>query len=184
MLRHEITESGDGFGITPVAISQDGNVLVEGDPSFAARAGGVGQPRRMSGQCSIFQWNEETTQYELLQTLAGERKNEELGGSVAVSDDGNIVACGGATGRWDMNNAFVSGVVRLWNRQTLREKTLWPSGDYRPIVDQGSFGSALTLSTDGGLLFVGASTWEGTNGGIPSQGAVHIFDLLLRSISP
>lgn len=172
MLRHEIA-SGDGLGITPVGLSQDGNVLVEGDPSFAALVG-TGQPKRMSGRCSIYQWNGETTQYELLYALSGERKNEELGGSVAVSDDGNIVACGGATGRWDENNAFVSGVVRLWNRQTSRQKSLWPSGDYRPIVDKGSFGSALTLSTDGDLLFVGASSWKGSNGGSP--GAVHIFD--------
>mmetsp|Transcript_13576 Transcript_13576/g.24902 ORF Transcript_13576/g.24902 Transcript_13576/m.24902 type:complete len:110 (-) Transcript_13576:86-415(-) len=106
--------------------------------------------------------------------MVGQTKKEELGTSVAVSDDGNIIACGGITGRWGRNIATVSGVVRLWNRMTSREKVIWPPGYYTSTVDEASFGSAVSLSSDGKLVVVGASTWRGSNRNSP--GAVHIFD--------
>ena len=166
-LREEIFggENGDIDG-TSVGLSQDGSILVVGGKGYS------GNSKYYSGQCKVFEWK--ATQFEILHTMVGQTRKEELGTSVAVSDDGNIIACGGITGRWGRNIATVSGVVRLWNRMTSREKVIWPPGYYTSTVDEASFGSAVSLSSDGKLVVVGASTWRGSNSNSP--GAVHIFD--------
>ena len=159
VVRHEIAADGkNNMDGTSVGLSQDGNVLVVGGNRYTSVIND--DAKKLAGRCKIYQWNEELTQYELVYTIIGERKNEELGSSAAVSDDGNIIACGGTTGRWGENNSAISGIVRLWDRSTSREKMIWPPGS-RDAVDNGSFGSDISLSVDGNFLFVGASTWKG-----------------------
>jgi len=149
-----------------VGLSQDGKILVIGEPAF------TWDDNLHTGRCQIFEWN--GSQYELIHAIVGQFRKEEMGSSTTVSDDGNIIACGGIKGRWDEIPAAKSGVARLWNRSTAQEKSIWPRGKFRQTVDEASFGSAVSLSADGKLLFVGASTWKGSNGNSP--GGMHIFD--------
>ena len=142
-----------------VALSNDGSVLVIGGKSFNANS------KQSAGQCRIFQLKE--NQYELIHTMLGQTKMEELGYSAAVSEDGNRVVCGGITGRWS-SIASVSGVSRMWNRMSGREKTIWPDGDSGDAVNAASFGSAVAIASQGGFVAVGASTHRGT-------GVVHMF---------
>lgn len=159
-------EKGNREG-SSVALSKDASILVIGATGHANGS------KNKAGRCKIFEWKE--SQYDLLHTMVGQTKFEVLGFSASVSDDGSIIACGGKEGRWGEDTARQSGIVRLWKRSAAREKAIWPEGDSSPsIVDDGSFGSALSLSGDGKLLFVGASTWTGTDGDSP--GAVHVFD--------
>lgn len=150
---------------TSVGLSQDGSILVIGGKGYS------GNSKPLAGRCSILEWN--GRRYRLIHTIEGQTENEELGFSAAVSNDGNIIACGGVTGRWS-NITSESGVVRLWNRLSSREKVLWPHGNTASIVNDAFFGSAVSLSSDGRVVTVGASTWRGTNEN--STGAVHIFD--------
>ena len=142
-----------------VALSNDGSVLVIGGKSFNANS------KQSAGQCRIFQLKE--NQYELIHTMLGQTKMEELGYSAAVSEDGNRVVCGGITGRWS-SIASVSGVSRMWNRMSGREKTIWPHGNSGDTLNAASFGSAVAIASQGGFVAVGASTHRGT-------GVVHMF---------
>jgi len=128
----------------------------------------------MAGRCKVYEWDVNTSKYELIHSIWGQRKYEKIGVSAAVSDDGNEVACGGDKGRWGTNHMGVSGDVRLWNRESLNSKILWPEGESRLFVDGGLFGSSITLSKNG-LLFVGAPGWIGSNEDSRS-GSVHIYD--------
>ena len=159
-------EKGNREG-SSVALSKDGSIIVIGATGHANGS------KTKAGRCKIFEWKE--SQYDLLHTMVGQTKFEKLGFSVSMSDDGNIIACGGVTGRWGEDTSRESGIVRLWKQSAAREKVIWPEGDSSPwIVNDGSFGSAVSFSADGKLLFVGASMWSGSDGDSP--GAVHIFD--------
>lgn len=153
------------FGFS-VGLSQDGGILAVGEPGYS-----FGDNSSV-GRCKIFEWN--GSQYELIYAIVGQFRREDMGHSAVVSDDGNIIACGGITGRWNDNLSSESGVVRLWNRLTAQEKSIWPRGNFRHTVDGASFGSSVSLSADGKLLFVGASTWKGSDENSP--GGMHIFD--------
>jgi len=170
-LKDEIPGGGKSFQDgSSLGLSQDGSILVVGGIGWEFTV--KGKPKEQAGHCKIYEW--QGTQYKLLHTMEGTRKDEALGTSVAVSDAGNIIACGGIGGRWVVN-AKKSGIVRLWNRSNSQEKFIWPDGELdERTVDDASFGSALSLSSDGKLLFVGASTWRGSNKN--SAGAMHIFD--------
>jgi hypothetical protein len=93
-------------------------------------------PKKMAGRCKVYEWDVNTSKYELIHSLLGQRKYEKIGVAAAVSDDGNIVACGGDKGRWGANHMGVSGDVRLWNRESLNSKILWPEGESRLVVDE------------------------------------------------
>lgn len=149
-----------------LALSADGSLLVIGANGHNSGT------RTKVGLCAIFQWKE--TEYELLHTLIGSTNQEELGSSAAVSNDGNIVACGGVAGRWGESVAASSGIVRLWKRSTSREMIIWPKGNDASIVDDGSFGAAVSLSADGKFIAIGASSWSGTQNNKP--GSVHLID--------
>lgn len=156
--RDEIFAKAKGVLDGTVALSRDGSILV---------IGGKGISR-----CRIFEWN--FGRFELLHTMTGRTRRERLGSSVAVSEDGNIVACGGIAGRWGGDT--VTGVVRLFNRTSSLEHELWPTRDNQiDLTGRGSsFGSSLSLSSNGTIVSVGASTWIGLKGNVP--GAVQVFN--------
>ena len=157
------------FG-SAVALSQDGGILVAGETGFHGE--GKDGAELKAGRCSIFQWS--GSQYDLMYTIVGGYKREEMGSSVAVSDTGDIIACGGINGRFNEIPQAESGVVRMWSRLYAEEKAIWPNGKGRSSVDFASFGSSVSFSTDGKRLFVGASNWRGA---YPNDfpGGIHIF---------
>ena len=110
------------FG-SSVALSQDGGILVAGEKGFHGE--GEGGPELEAGRCSIFQWS--GAQYDLLYTIVGGYKREEMGTSAAVSDSGDIIACGGINGRFSEIPQAESGVVRMWSRLYSEEKAIFDS---------------------------------------------------------
>ena len=75
-------------------------------------------------------------------------------------------------GSW--NGKVTTGVLRLWNRGTLKESTIWPWTDSTSTAEGGAFSSSVALSSDGQLLAVGAPSWSGGSGG-SLAGVVQIF---------
>ena len=102
-----------------------------------------------------------------------------FGNSVALSDDGSVLAVGAS--EWDgvNNDKSKQGGVYIYDKigdtWNLRGSVLFPS-------DAGSrdyFGRSVALSSDGSVLAVGATGWDGV--GSPTayddRGAVYIYDL-------
>jgi len=155
---------------TSVAMSQDGSVLVIGGMGRSDVNASTGEViLKSTGHCRVFQF--QFSEWEFQYSIEGKAFEERLGSSVAVSPDGNIVACGGVNGV--NGNSKKSGVVRLWNRVTLQESTIWPR-ERGNDLDGATFGTSLAISADGEYVIVGAPTWIGTNGGA-SAGAIQIF---------
>jgi hypothetical protein len=164
---------GDVDG-TSVAMSQDGSIVVIGGKGRSKTNAATGEVSlKSSGRCRVYLF--QAGGWEFLYSLEGKTPEEQLGSFVAVSPDGNIVACGGRNGAMDYDGAKKSGVVRLWNRATLQESTIWPRGE-EGGVEGSTFGTSLAISTDGEYVIVGAPTWTLENGDPSSSaGAIQIF---------
>merc|ERR1711971_1369143 len=156
---------------TSVAISQDGNMLVIGGKGRSDSSATTGEVLKSTGHCRIYQLL--AGQWQFLHSIAGSTPEEQLGHSVAVSSDGNVVACSGVGGARD-DDSTKSGVVRLWNRASLQESTIWPRGNVTDF-EGATFGTSLAISADGGYVVVGAPTWINANGEDTSSGAIQIF---------
>ena len=127
---------------------------------------------KSTGHCRVFLFKFQVNEWEFLHSLQGEHHEEQLGSSVAVSSDGNIITCGGVNGvRFDSER---SGVVRLWNRVTQQESTIWPR-EVGNDADGASFGTSLAISADAGYVIVGAPNWSGADGE-GSSGAMQVFN--------
>ena len=149
---------------TSVALSGDGKVLV---------VGGKGRDENSLsnvGYCRIFEWKD--TPFGFSYSLIGEIAEERIGYFVAISPDGNVVSCGGVNG--NLNGVANTGTVRVFNRGTLQESTIWPRGDTISTWEASSFGSSIALSSDGRYLVVGAPAWSGSSGDL--NGAVQVFN--------
>ena len=155
---------------TSVAMSQYGSVLVIGGKGRSEVDATTGKViLKSTGHCRVYQF--QSSEWGFQYSIEGKASEERLGSSVAVSPDGNIVACGGVSGV--NGNSKKSGVVRLWNRVTLQESTIWPRGE-DDDVEGATFGTSLAISANGEYVIVGAPTWSGADGGA-SAGAIQIF---------
>ena len=159
------TSANDIVG-NSIALSQDGAVLVVG-----SKGGDSDNGVDNVGLCYIYEFGTDPefgTDWVLLHTIEGMSKNERLGSSVAVSRNGDVVACGGEKA---LIHGVGTGVVRVWNRATSESSTIWP----RSIDDGAMFGSALSVNEDGKVLAVGAPERDSMISG-SNAGAVDIFE--------
>jgi len=133
-------------------MSRDGSIVVIGGKGRNKVNATTGQVvLKSAGHCRVFLL--EASEWNFLHSIDGESTEEHLGSSVAVSSDGNIIACAGVNG---VNvNSKKSGVVRLWNQLTLQESTIWPR-EVGNDVDGVTFGTSLALSADEEYAIVGA----------------------------
>jgi hypothetical protein len=153
-----------------VAMSQDGSVVVIGGKGRSAVTTTGEVYLKSTGHCRVFLF--EAGEWTFLHALVGSSPEEHLGAAVAVSSDGNTVACGGASGA--NVNSEKNGVVRLWNRVTLKESTIYPR-EAGNDMDPATFGMSLALSAHGECVTVGAPSWSGADGEVSSPGAIQIF---------
>jgi WD40 repeat protein len=151
--------SADGIDGTSIALSQDGSILVVG-----GKGRGNDDGVKNVGNCQIYEFG---TDWELLHSMEGLTENERLGSSVAVSQNGNVVACGGEAAMYD---GVGIGIVRVWNKATSMSSEVWPRNS-----DGGAlFGSTLCLKEDGKILAVGAPGRNIVNVG--KAGAVDVYE--------
>ena len=123
-----------------VALSADGTVVV------------IGSPFHMNffGQARVYYWNNTVASWEKRgKDLVGRPSNDHFGKSVAISDDGNIVAVGAPAIRSDNRKGYVQVYHIIgddWQQK---------GDDINGKYPGGTFGEALSLSRDGKLLAIG-----------------------------
>ena len=157
---------------TSVALALDGSTLViggKGRNEFDATTGD--KTATSVGYCRVFKYL--GGEWDFQHSIMGQTDKERLGTMVAISPTGNVVACGGVTGV--NGNGITMGVVRLWNRDTLQESTIWPRGDGDDEAEGSTFGSSLALSDDGEYVVIGAPAWSDANDGGADAGAIQVF---------
>ncbi len=133
--------ASDIFGRS-VAISADGSTMVLGSP-YAAVSG-----KSQQGSAYVFRWNGSSWVEMKLAASDGEA-NDNFGGDVAVSADGNTVVMG-ATGD---DSGKGSAYVFRWNGSSWMQKKLTASEG----AANDAFGASVAVSEDGDVVIVGAS---------------------------
>ena len=147
----------DLFGFS-VSLSADGTILAVG-ATYADGVNGVN-----SGRVYLSQWISNAWQ-PVGSTLDGARAGDEFGSSVALSDDGTILAVGAL-----LNDAggFNAGHVRVF-AWTGTDWTQW-GNDLLGSSPLDWFGGSVSLSPDGCILAIG-----GDQGGNDGPGYVRVY---------
>ncbi|WP_164867894.1 WD40 repeat domain-containing protein [Rhodovarius crocodyli] len=139
---------GDHFG-EAVAMSPDGNTVVIGAADDSGRSAQRGSAR-------VFDWNgTEWVQRGPIIYPSGAFGGEEIGASVTMSSDGNLIVLG-APGKYSSSGSADVGVLYAyaWNGSA------WIiQGSYIPALIGGEdarFGSAVAMTPDGRTILAGA----------------------------
>ena len=147
--------AGDQFGYS-VSLSADGLTVAVG----ARLADGINGV--WSGQVNVYTWRD--IHWSALGTsIDGEAEGDEFGTSVALSDDGTVLAAGGNRNDGGGSNA---GHARVFN---------WTGTDWiqRGNALEGasagdSFGDSIALSSDGWIVACGGDQWNNGSPGFVS----------------
>ncbi len=155
----EGTDINDFFGDS-IALSEDGNTLAVGAPGEDSKAGGINGSEannllKESGAVYVYTREGEIWTRHAYVKASYPRMYDSFGTSVALSNDGNILAIG-APG--DLNfdtNSSAPGTVYLFAREGDDWKQQYLQASNADAGD--SFGASVTLSGDGDSLVVGAT---------------------------
>jgi len=142
-------ENGDNSGYS-VSIDALGNNIVIGSPDNAGNG-------FRSGHVRIYSWNGSAWIQKGIDIDGLE--NDQLGWTVSISSDGNVIACGArGNGQFDPNN--YEGYVKVYTW----DGSVWtPTGS---TIDQSTFGVLSTdISSNGNTLVLGIPV---KNGPIPN----------------
>ena len=190
------TGASDAFGRS-VALSADGNTLAVGAFEESSSATGINGDQtdnlaRFSGAVYVFARSGSVWEQQAYIKASNTDEIDRFGRSVSLSADGNMLAVGatderssatGINGDQVDNSAFRAGAVYVFTRSG----SLWEQQAYVKASNTEAddlFGLALSLSTDGNTLAVGAiredSSATGINGdqtdnSTPDSGAVYVF---------
>jgi hypothetical protein len=181
-------EWGDLFGST-LALSGDGNLLAVGAPHDSGRAGNpTNKTQTGSGAVFVYKRAQGGWSFESYVKASNATAADTFGTAVSLSQDGKTLAAGApmqsslATTMYDPNAIF-SGAVYVFTRTG----STWAEQAILKQSNEGqydSFGSAVSLSSDGDTLAAGApfedSHARGINGDgndntESNSGAVYIF---------
>jgi|GEM_PF-3051343 len=138
--------TSDQFG-SAIAVSADSSTLLVGVP----------QPlTNTAGKVCVYTNSDNTWIKQT--TLSASNSDGWFGSSLALSEDGNIVAIGAP------QYGTAAGLVHIFNRITSNLGTVWIHQKQIPSPNGNNqlFGSSLSLSADGSVLLVGAV--GGSNG--------------------
>jgi hypothetical protein len=144
--------AGDWSGVS-VALSADGTTVVIGANY------NMGAPGDMSGHARVYKYAN-STWTQLGQDLDGEASYDMSGWSVAISDDGTIVAIGAP--RNTTGATTYNGQVRVYQYANSTWTKLGQDIDGRAIWAQS--GSTVSLSADGYTVAIGADSATGLGG--------------------
>jgi len=164
-----------------VAMSQDGTLLVIGGKGHDKVDITTGEVIMSSvGYCRIYEMTQLSSEWEFQYSIKGTSADERLGTWVAVSSDGNTVACGGVNGVNEVDGS-TSGVVRLYNRLTEQESTIWPRGEGDDL-NGATFGASMALDNDGKYMIVGAPTKSRIEENSP-YGIIQVFETTAQEVN-
>jgi hypothetical protein len=181
------TETQDGFG-GAVALSSDGNTLAVGATGEDSNATGIDGPSNNNalnaGAVYVYTRNVGVWTQQAYVKASNTESADAFGGAVALSTDGNTLAVG-ATGE-DSNatgidgaqgaGALDAGAVYVYTRNAV----VWTQQSYVKASNTESadgFGGAVSVSSDGDTLALGAtgedSSATGINGTAADNGALN-----------
>jgi hypothetical protein len=143
------------FG-TSVSLSSDGSIVAIGGPF--AESGYVGIYQNISG-----------TWTQIGQNILGESTGDWFGRSVSISSDGSMVAIGAPNSLNE--NGIGSGHVRIYQNNGGNWIQLGQDIDGETSFE--SFGFSISLSSDGSIVAIGGSGFNGANGSF--SGHVQIY---------
>lgn len=149
----------DGFGRS-VAVSADGNIIAVGAPKNDDNGAD-------SGHVRVYE-NSNGTWTQIGDDIEGETAGDQLGQSIALSANGNIVAIGAPFGS---DGVIYSGYVRVLENVD----GVWTQiGDAISGDNQSDWcGWSVDLSADGNIVAIGS--WQG-NGNGNKSGQVRVFE--------
>lgn len=139
-----------------VSLSHDGSRVAIGAPGNDSNSSGAGNTR-------VFEWSSNTSSCDV---IYGVEIGEFTGNAVDLSADGSRVAIGAY---WNNGGGIVRGRVRVFDR--VGNQWVQVGMDLVGITDYENFGAALSLSSDGNRLAIGAP--NNSNGG-----QVRVYDLV------
>ncbi|CAM3953390.1 FG-GAP repeat protein [Vibrio aquimaris] len=170
ILRGSNTETSDFFG-NSLALSGDGNTLVVGATEEASLSTGINGDQgndpmltEDAGAAYLFRFQGGSWIQEAYIKASNTNAGDRFGSSVALSNDGNVLAVGATNEQSDstevnigqLNNDLTeAGAVYIY-----KFTTSWAQEAYLKPLNTGSgdlFGSSVSLSSDGNILAVGAS---------------------------
>jgi uncharacterized delta-60 repeat protein len=154
-------ESGtDQFGFS-VSLSSDGSIVAIGAPYDDGNGSNAGHVR-------IYEWSG-SAWVQKGSDIDGEAANDRCGTSVSLSSDGSIVAIGASGNDANGPNA---GHVRIyeWSGSAWVQK----GGDIDGEAGSDEFGQAVSLSSDGSIVAIGALWNDGTGS---NAGHVRVYEL-------
>ena len=158
-------ESDDNFG-TSIAMSSDGLVVAVGAPN--ARDTNNGND---SGSVTVFKYDGST--YIELNTFYGMDDNARFGKSIALSNDGGVLAVGAPDAR--DTNGDRTGSVTVFHSNTASEDYTTLFTAYG-MARRDLFGTSVALSSEGSKLATGAPM--AINDGGQNSGSVQIYELV------
>ena len=155
---------GDYSG-TSVALSDDGSVLAVG----ATYNDGIGSEN--SGHVRVYK-NVNVSWEQTGQDIGGESAGDMSGYSVALSNDGSVLAIGSVGAPENDGNSYFSRHIRVYQNVNGIWQQIGQGVDGENVLD--NFGWSVALSDDGSVLAVGAYS-NGGNGSF--SGHVRVFEL-------
>lgn len=153
------TGIGDNFGQS-VDINNDGNIIIVGAPGILAGSNAPGYAR-------VFEWNG-TDWVQRGTDIIGEAPDDSCGGSVAINNDGSIIAVGASS---NSGNQAFAGHVRLfqWNGTNYTQL----GNDIEGESAQDFSGNSIDLSASGHTIAIGAA---GNDGGGTTSGHIRVYE--------
>ena len=127
-----------------VALSADGNILAVGAPR--ADVNGFN-----SGQVYVYRWNSNDWKAQG-STIEAEAAGDEFGSSVALSDDGTILAVGAVFNNDGLYDRAGHVRVYAWTGTEWNQR----GNDLDGASSHGFFGNSVSLSSDGSIVAAGA----------------------------
>jgi hypothetical protein len=139
-------ENATDYSGASVSLSSDGTIVAIG------AWGNAGVTGAQTGHVRVYQYNGSTTWTKLGQDIDGEASPDNSGTSVSLSSDGTIVAIGAPYNDGTAENA---GHVRVYQ---YNGSTTWTQlgSDIDGETRNDYFGKAVSLSSDGTILAIGA----------------------------
>ncbi|MEC9181195.1 MAG: hypothetical protein VX568_01570 [Actinomycetota bacterium] len=138
----------------PLSLSEDGNTVLIGSPGNSDNGNDAGHIR-------VFDWNG-TAWVQRGNNINGEAANNYFGQNVSISGDGNTIAAGATHNDGNGTNSGHARIYR-WNG------TAWTQlgSDFDGEAEHDHSGSAVSLSTDGNIVAIGARYNDGVDAGGP-----------------
>eukprot|EP00980_Cylindrotheca_fusiformis_P016434 scaffold4901_cov105-Cylindrotheca_fusiformis.AAC.3 len=161
-------KSENGGSGSSVALSYDGSTLAVG----AYVNNGTNDGFSNSGYVRVFHWDVNASSFNQLgEDILGEVSGDYFGFSVALSDDGLVVAIGAPHFR----NLSNSGSVRVFYWDGKEKKWSMRGSKIQGDASIRAFGNSVDLSADGNFLAIGSPQNIGTGGNFTSFGAAQVF---------